>query len=971
MSNAAIRRYKVLLALAVVALTAALSFACGGRGGGNVRPSKAKTIVSGAPEGYEVAVAERVSFWASRWQVLNYSMMSRAGVPTVIDAAEMDYLKYLAGPYNGIETPIAPTNASFTLTPFRYGNPAYSTGDDGSFYDFGDEGWLTADSQSAYDTLTTALLIMAETEWARQFHSSVRFGSAEDSPTGATERLHGLILCELAKRTALHYINNRALYSETPLTSLRMTAALADLARLLREPTIGGQENRYRDVNFSGQLLAWMDYYFDVFTSAPAPVDADGLCEGIVCLGYYATTTLDASLRAQALTLVRTWADALVSLETNDPVEHACRIRGILEAGRLLLTNSYLQTASDVFEVMQADYRSMTGVFESRFSLTGYEIARIIGALNALRTLGTGYADTDWASLIMSDFIASSVFMSGLWGRTYPIEYVSQFERPARELDYKFPNVLNVRDGEGNGAAPYFATRVQQNEGGNGWTVSSTGFDAVAALSLALEMLWLRPSEFNPWPNYSGGLSVPLRYGQSGFTYPVARSNAYYTGRTAAIEFALRSSAGSSFEVSPDAVAAMLSAVSSPSTGDPAAYPSNPALLRMPYDYSSPAFSNPYNGVPTDWSNYRWTSVGGMLSDLSLANLMLVEARLARHFHDDSLFGEKDVTEFGAPERLKGMMLFKALAQQIVDLERDSFGLSRTYDGRCRLLMALCEAADLVSASAQPNSTTNRYYDVEMHQDIDSLIEETYQYIVSNPVPDSLAGLRSLSDAMFRYALYVSDFDRAAEARRMVLDCADAGLNIALADIIDKSNLVVILDNALKLNAGGEISTELHKTFVLMTDEYDPYYGTFSSIERYTSEQIGTVLDALIVCDRSDDALIDPEAAQNLLKGFIEGTFLLSGFTRSAWAPWEYPSYEYNKPDLWFRYPSLPYPLYAGGANGIAPVFARQIEFVPFGGYWNVLDTISYTPGLLHCSESLLRCNFEAFPLPAIPAHLR
>jgi hypothetical protein len=320
---------------------------------------------------------------------------------------------------------------------------------------------------------------------------------------------------------------------------------------------------------------------------------------------------------------------------------------------------------------------------------------------------------------------------------------------------------------------------------------------------------------------------------------------------------------------------------------------------------------------------------------------------------------------------MKGMMLYLAMKQQVNDLGLNTFGLPRTFEGRARLLMALCEAADLVSAVNQPGSIGNRYYDEELFQDIDTLIEATYQFLAGNPLPDDLASLKRLSEAMFRYALYVSDPTRATEARGFVLSASEAALDLTPETAVDKAQLVCILDNALRFNAGGETRTELRKAFILLIDEYDPYYGTFSSIERYSSDQVAQILDALIACDRAEDTLLDPEATQNLLKGFIEGTVLLSGFTRSAWAPWENPSHEYTKPDIWYRYPTLPHPLYAGGDNGIAPAFARQVEFVPFGGYWNVLDTLSYTPGLLHCSESLLRCNFNAFPPPSIPAHLR
>jgi hypothetical protein len=287
-------------------------------------------------------------------------------------------------------------------------------------------------------------------------------------------------------------------------------------------------------------------------------------------------------------------------------------------------------------------------------------------------------------------------------------------------------------------------------------------------------------------------------------------------------------------------------------------------------------------------------------------------------------------------------------------------------------MVALCEAADLVSATTQPNSATNRYLDMDLHQHIDSMIEDTWDYLSNTPLPDTLTDLRLYSSAMIRYAAYITDPGRAAEAKAAVLAAANEAMEINPANAIDKCDLLIVLDNAIKFNAGGEVSVEFRKAFILLANEYDPYYGVFSSIERYSSEQIGVVLDALLVADHADNALVVREAAQSMLKGFVEGTVLLSGFTRSAWAPWEYPSYEAGDlPDLWVRYPTIPYPFYAGGANGIAPVFAGQIEFVPFGGYWNVLDTLGYAPGLLHCADALIRFDTTAFPPLTVPASLR
>ncbi len=957
---------------ALVATLAVAALACGGRKGGDYRPSKVKTIVEGAPEGYDPAVAASLGFWSSRWQVLQYALMSGAGETTSFESSTIEWMKFRSEPGGGSDPAAVPENAAYLLVPFRYGVPTYAAPlSDGDFHDYGDERWSSADPDSGYDILTTATLIMAEVEWARQFHSAALFGTPQDSEHGSTERFTGMLLAEMAKRSAMHYLNNRDAYSGGTEAKLRMIAALADLVRLLREPSLGGSgENRYRDVNFSAQLLAWMDFMFDEYTGEPAPSTAEGLCEAITALGWYVTATLDAKLREQGLSLMRTYADSLAEMESADPVDAACRIRGLVEAGRLLFDSSYYTTASQVFEEMQKGYDPETGTFAGRATFTAAEIARVVGALNALRSLASGYADTEWAQLVMSDFIAAAVYMSGLCRSTFPITVVEEYERPSDPLHYSFPGVPENR-ADGVNIAPCFGWRVVKRPDGRGWSLDGGSFDAAGALALALELLWLRPTEYDPWPDYNGGVAAPLVNGRGDFTYPVALSEAYFTGRSAAVEFALKSVAGESFQLPPETAAEVLAAAGSPSTGDTAAMPKNLQLLRLPYELASPAWGTAFNGDMDDYSNFRWTTAGTDVSEEALAALMIVEARLAAHFQDSRRFGEAGVTDYGANERLKGYLLYHALRKQVSDLSGGAFNLPRTVEGRCALLEALCEAADLFSAESLPGCDPNPYRDPALHLATEQLIEATWSYLADQNPPADMEGLRTWERAMLRYAVHVTDPDRAEAARRAVLDAVDAAMDLAPADVRDKADLFCMLFDAVRLDAGGEYEAEMRKVFVLLLDEYDPAYGYFSSKERYTAEDAAAVMEALLAADEADEKLIDLETRRNMLRGFVEGTLMLSGFVRSAWMAWQYPAYETPLEDLWYRYPTLPYPFYAGGEHGVAPVFAGQVEFVPYGGYWNVLDTLSHTTGTLRMCDVLLRCNREQIPSLEIPSHLR
>ncbi len=955
----------------MIASLTVTAFACGGKGGGSDRPGKVKTIVGNVPKGYEASVAASLGYWSSRWQVMQYALMSGAGTTTTIDANEMDWLRYLTEPSNGSDLAVPPTNAAYLLVPFRYGFPTYANPSDGSFSDYGDERWSGAEPTSGNSALLSAYLIFAETEWARQFHYVTPFGSPESSTFGATERLTGLIFAELAKRSAMHFINNRASYTEDDAARFKMIASLANLARLLRDPTIdGATNNRYRDVNFASQLMAWTDFIFDELTSSPSPTTADGLANAITCLGYFVTTTLDESHRDSATAIIRHNADSLYEYDTTDTFDNACRIRGLMEAGRLLLDNSYYSKAAEVFTALKASYVPATGIFTDRQAFTSYEISQIVGALNQLRTLGKGYADVDWAELIMSDFIAASVYLPKLYRSTFPASVISSFERPADSLNYLFPDIPEHRDLTA-GFAPHFASRIIRKPDNTGWKLDSPTFDAVGAMSLAIELLWLRPNSFFPYPLYSGGVSSPLRFGRGDFTFPVAMSEAYFTGRTAVLEFALRSSIGETFQLSPDVAGDIVSRVSTPTLNDVATMPLNMYLIRSPFNLASPAYRGPFNSNYNDYENFRWTNIGTDKNQESLAALMLVHTRLARHFGDSRRFGTSGTSSFGANERMKGLILFHGLKKQVADLFDNTYNLPRTTTGSALLLEALCEAADLFSADTLPDGKDNIYADVISYMKANEIIEDLFEFLASSTLPSDISRMRQVERGLFRYALFVPDFDRARAARAMVINIASNANGLTPSDAREKADQFLLFFDAVRMNAGGEFAAELRKAFVLLLNEYDPSYGYFSSRTRYSSSDVASILEALLCANTWSESFIDLETSRNLLRGFIEGTLMMSGMVRSAWAPWEYPAYERKEADIYYRYPTLPYPLYAGGDNGIAPVLAGQIEFVPFGSYWNMLDTLSSTYGLLSACDVMLRCNTVEIPPLEVPSYLK
>lgn len=123
-------------------------------------------------------------------------------------------------------------------------------------------------------------------------------------------------------------------------------------------------------------------------------------------------------------------------------------------------------------------------------------------------------------------------------------------------------------------------------------------------------------------------------------------------------------------------------------------------------------------------------------------------------------------------------------------------------------------------------------------------------------------------------------------------------------------------------------------------------------------------LPALRASNRIDQAALTP-----LFGAWWEGTVNLSGFQIAAPAIPEFKgAYEILQDPINLRYPPLPLPKDAGGAHGIAPVFAASVTWTGTG--WQADRAWFDTAGAMHASNEFIWFHSDevnGFPSVTLP----
>lgn len=452
------------------------------------------------------------SYWYSRYNLGNLVMMSGLGIPFAPHMPDVRAMVQAVdqGPADG-EHVVLPKNPALLAAVFAAGDPAFVQPFNGDPLDLSNWRWDPATANPRITPSATAQTVIKEIEWAKLFNNASWSGRVTDA-FGAMDRFKGMVMFAGAKMQlgfALEQMRNEdglfvsslryeggKVRVEDPRVEVgdqfQILQALADAHSVLHSP------EKFNGVYEDVGLHRLVNENADELFRAIAPLDPQGITEwslGAQAITWYASTTHDSNLRDRALTLLNRWGDQLFGSEPRDVVERARAVRGLVEAGRILDFQPYLDRAGAIFGEMVTEYDLAHGYFESRTSLSNWEVGDILGALNALSRQGPDELDPDQVSTVLVGFFEAAVNRSGLQQAIPPTELEAspfEVEQVANDLFFAYPGIPTPDAAGGPyGRAAVDAAAIGFDEDAQRWEVTDARFDTAGAMHTANEQIWI------------------------------------------------------------------------------------------------------------------------------------------------------------------------------------------------------------------------------------------------------------------------------------------------------------------------------------------------------------------------------------------------------------------------------------------------------------------------------------------------
>ncbi|MFQ5879088.1 MAG: hypothetical protein ACE5IZ_02795 [Dehalococcoidia bacterium] len=504
------RLWLAVLALAAVAVVAA---ACGGgaqeEAAAPAPPSPPTELVrlkDGLPD-FDLPAVTWNSYWYSRYNLGNLVMMSGLGVTFMPDMEGVQAMVKAVdqGAADG-EHVALPKNPALLKAVYAGGDPTLINAFDGDPTNLANWRWDPTKMDTTITPSAQAQTIIKEVEWAKLFNNDSWAGKVTDD-FGAMDRFKGVVLFAEAKMQvdfALREMRNqdglfvaavKHVDGETTVTDdsvrlanqLQMLQALADVHSVLHNPQ--DFNGVYADETFHQMVAQAADDLFGRITDMSAE-DLQELSLGAQAYTWYAATTHDGQRQQEAVDLIKAYGDELATRAQTDVVERAQAIRGLIEAGRVLGDQAYLDAAAAAFNEMVQEYDPALGYFSSRTDLTIWEVGDIVGALNALLKHGGPKVEARQVSQVLVGFFEAAINRSGLMQAVPPKEMeASPFElqRVGKDLFFGYPTIPTP---DVAGAAAVDASAITMDMEGGRWVVSDGRFDTAGAMHTANEEVW-------------------------------------------------------------------------------------------------------------------------------------------------------------------------------------------------------------------------------------------------------------------------------------------------------------------------------------------------------------------------------------------------------------------------------------------------------------------------------------------------
>lgn len=462
----------------------------------------------------------------------------------------------------------------------------------------------------------------------------------------------------------------------------------------------------------------------------------------------------------------------------------------------------------------------------------------------------------------------------------------------------------------------------------------------------------------------SSGSSAPIIGQVPAFDATAAEEEGYWYSRYNLMSLSMQSGIGDTFMPDMDMMMAMAQAVDAdPNDGDTVMMPANPQLISVVYAGGDPHFAQAPN--PMDFATLRWVGGNTRMSVAATAWTITKELEWAKQFHVDSHFGTPQ-DNFGAQGRFMGMVMALLPKMQFQAYMQDPARYETSKAGDYALLIALSDGVEVYGAANLPNSASNRYYDPDTAAMFRMAADQQFATVIaSHPqkVQDLSLGIQSL-------VWYAANTTNPANKAAALSQITDWGRSLQGKKAHNPTQLGSAIRGLIEV---GRVTGDTRfldaaaGRFNILAADFNSTYGYFNHQKKYTVDDVGTLLGAINASRLFLGERIDQDVATAIFAGFFEGVVNLSGLQISTPPVDQFKDpFEQEDPEIYLRYPGQPFPSEAGGAYGIAPVFAASVKFNKNG--WKANHSSFDTAGAMHSANEMIWFhNDEVNGFPVIP----
>lgn len=449
--------------------------------------------IEGGDPDFNAAALIWQGYWLSRNQFGPFVMASGMGIPFMPPKEMVQRAMQLVA-----QNPSDPLKLPSNMRPLQ---AVFASGSSDLLNDPRDFGPLDFEASrldpSTFDETVgvraQAETMLKETQWAHNFASS-HFGTPKDD-FGALQRFIGVMVSMLSQMQGQYAMQNLlnmddGLYYDSDgnldyTGNWVMLHTLSDVSLLTREGS--------RYVNPDSQPM-FEEAANGLFKALEArdPESPQEAAAAIRALAYRSWTAQDSAVGDAALAKAVAVAEGqLIGFSSDDVVEQAAAIVGLVAIGDATKDGKYLDAADEVFTSLTADFNPKYGIFNSKNVYNVDDVAWIIGSLNFMLQRGND-GSKDLASNTLLAFYEATISLGGMQLSAPPGKngaMAAEFEKDLPSVVYYHP--ANSPPPPMVGKLPVSAEEITWD--GSSWSVTSDRLVTAGAMHLANELNWLGP----------------------------------------------------------------------------------------------------------------------------------------------------------------------------------------------------------------------------------------------------------------------------------------------------------------------------------------------------------------------------------------------------------------------------------------------------------------------------------------------